>query len=148
MYALFTNVHEGAGGGDVWFTDRTLFDGPVHTNQYFRFYHQPWFGGKVTSAGCSNPGATSCNRNATRMGADFYDEGFVHDPGPTPSYTNRYGTHAPAAGGRRGLEQRLRAGCPQQSNDQRSAAQAERVVRQRQSVVSPDVGGRCRAAIR
>ncbi len=123
-YALFTNVHElPHNGGDVWFTDNTLFDGPVHTNQYFRFYHKPWFGGEVSSAGCSNPGATSCNGNPTRIGADFYDEGFVHDPGPTPSYTNRYGTHAPelAAGvdWSSGYVQ-----LPQQSNDQRSAAQA------------------------
>lgn len=122
-YALFTNVHElPNNGGDVWFTDNTLFDGPVHTNQYFRFYHKPWFGGEVTSAGCSNPGPTNCNGNPTRIGAEFYDEGFVNDPGPTPSYSNGYGTHAP----------QLTAGVdwssayvqlPQQSNDQKSAAQ-------------------------
>lgn len=122
-YALFTNVHElPNNGGNVWFTDNTLFDGPVHTNQYFRFYHKPWFGGEVTSAGCSNPAATSCNGNPTRIGADFYGQGFVNDPGPSPSFTNRYGTQAPE----------LTAGVdwssayvqlPQQSNDQANAAQ-------------------------
>jgi len=122
-YALFTNVHElPNNGGNVWFTDNTLFDGPVHTNQYFRFFHKPWFGGEVTSAGCANPGPTNCNGNPTRIGAEFYDEGFVNDPGPTPSYSNGYGTHAP----------QLTAGVdwssayvqlPQQSNDQSSAAQ-------------------------
>ncbi|MGQ9754200.1 MAG: DUF4900 domain-containing protein, partial [Thermaceae bacterium] len=51
-YALFTNVHALSSGAEVWFTDRTLFDGPVHTNGHFRFYRTPWFGGEVTSAGC------------------------------------------------------------------------------------------------
>ncbi len=53
QYALFTNVHRSSEGGSaVWFTDNTLFDGPVHTNEYFRFYANPWFGHKVTTAGC------------------------------------------------------------------------------------------------
>lgn len=122
-YALFTNVHELPNyGGNVWFTDNTLFDGPVHTNQYFRFYHRPWFGGEVTSAGCANPGASGCNGNPTKVGGDFYGQGFVNDPGTSPSFTNRYGTQAPE----------LTAGVdwssayvqlPQQSNDQQSAAQ-------------------------
>ncbi|MEJ2291112.1 MAG: DUF4900 domain-containing protein [Deinococcales bacterium] len=95
-YALFTNVHElPQNGGNVWFTDHTLFDGPVHTNQYFRFYRQPWFGGEVTSAGCDTPGPTSCNGSSSKNGAEFYGEGFVSDPGPTPSFTNGYGTQAP-----------------------------------------------------
>jgi len=98
-YALFTNVHALPSGGGVWFTDRTLFDGPVHTNNFFRFYRQPWFGGEVTSAGCTNPGDTSCN-GSTTPGANFYGVGFVSDtamsPSPdAPSYTNRFGTHAP-----------------------------------------------------
>ena len=98
-YALFTNVHATSDGTNVWFTDRTLFDGPVHTNNYFRFYRQPWFGGEVTSAGCTNPGDTDCD-GSIRPGARFYGEGFVRDtamtPSPdAPSYTNEYGTHAP-----------------------------------------------------
>lgn len=56
-YALFTNNHELPDGTEVWFNSRTLFDGPVHTNQHFRFSAQPWFGGQVSSAGCSNPDA-------------------------------------------------------------------------------------------
>src|SRR5690606_9309130 len=44
QYALFTNVHRtSTGGSSVWFTDKTLFDGPVHTNEYFRFFANPWF---------------------------------------------------------------------------------------------------------
>ncbi|KGQ22988.1 DUF4900 domain-containing protein [Thermus filiformis] len=98
-YALFTNVHTLPNGTDVWFTDRTLFDGPVHTNSHFRFYRRPWFGGEVTSAGCTNPGDQSC-RGQTNPGAYFYGVGFVTAgatrPSPSaPSYTNQFGTHAP-----------------------------------------------------
>ena len=122
-YALFTNVHQlPNNGGDVWFTDNTLFDGPVHTNQYFRFYHKPWFGGQVTSAGCTDPGPTACN-GSIDPGGEFYGEGFKRDPGPTPSYTNAYGTHAPdfSAGvdWSSGYVQ-----LPQNSSDQEAAAQA------------------------
>ena len=124
-YALFTNVHEGAGGGDVWFTDRTLFDGPVHTNQYFRFYHQPWFGGKVTSAGCRTPGATGCTSNDfTRQGADFYGKGFVKVRNMNSTTSPHYGADAPE----------LTAGVdwksgfvplPTNAQDQKAAAQAD-----------------------
>lgn len=60
-YALFTNHHfqspaaEGS-GQRINFTKRTLFSGPVHTNQRFLFEGdaggQPIFWGEVTSAGC------------------------------------------------------------------------------------------------
>lgn len=101
-YALFTNVHQlGAGNGnEVWFTENTLFDGPVHTNQFFRFYRNAWFGGKVTSAGCRTPSATRCDSSFNRRGAEFFDEGFIDadDMNPddvNPSYSNGFGTHAP-----------------------------------------------------
>jgi len=98
-YALFTNVHATPDGANVWFTDSTLFDGPVHTNNFFRFYRQPWFGGEVTSSGCQNPGDERCE-GRFRPGARFYGEGFIDDIAMSPSheapsYTNRYGTHAP-----------------------------------------------------
>lgn len=101
QYALFTNVHRSGpwNASDIWFTENTLFDGPVHTNQYFRFYRNPWFGGAVTSAGCANPGLASCSSGAGADGAEFYGEGFEsvsQMPSPTsPSYSNAYGTHAP-----------------------------------------------------
>jgi len=123
-YALFTNVHElPNNGGDVWFTDGTLFDGPIHTNQYFRFYHKPWFGGEVTSAGCAEPGPSGCNGSARKFGADFFSRGFVTDPGPTPSF----GSDAP----------QLSAGVdwssafvelPQESTDQEDAARKHGLV--------------------
>src|SRR5690606_34010909 len=70
-YALFTNTHRtggGSGGSDIWFTEDTLFDGPVHTNNFFRFYRNSWFGGKVTSAGCRVPGDNSCDSSFNRRG--------------------------------------------------------------------------------
>lgn len=102
-YALFTNVHRiGTGQNDeIWFTGDTLFDGPVHTNNFFRFYRNAWFGSTVTSAGCRTPGNSSCNSAFDRQGAEFFDEGFIRreDMRPNeaaPSYTNEYGTHAPS----------------------------------------------------
>lgn len=101
-WALFTHIHTLPNGTDVWFTDRTLFDGPVHTNSHFRFYRRPWFGGEVTSAGCTNPGDSACSGQA-RPGAYFFgvNEGNLvganqmQPSANAPSYTNAYGTHAP-----------------------------------------------------
>lgn len=99
-YGLFTNVHRGSAnpnGDKIWFTQNTLFDGPVHTNQTFNFYRNPWFGGEVTSAGCTTPLATSCENNGYRKGADFFASGFqaADNLSNNPSFRNQYGTHAP-----------------------------------------------------
>lgn len=125
QYALFTNVHTTETGQEIWFTRDTLFDGPVHTNQHFRFYRNPWFGGRVTSAGCSSPGATTCP-GSTNAGAHFYGEGFrtVGQMAPTataPSYANGYGTHAPDLAGGVGWNADFVA-LPENSQDQRQAA--------------------------
>lgn len=103
QYALFTNVHRtsgGSGGSSVWFTDKTLFDGPVHTNEYFRFYSNPWFGHKVTSAGCPtnrrstrvNPSTGNVEEYCTNhtYGAYFHDQSSTlrTNLGPNPSYGN------------------------------------------------------------
>ncbi len=128
-YALFTNVHSAPNGGEIWFTDNTLFDGPVHTNQFFRFYRQSWFGGEVTSAGCRTPLATSCRQNDfSRQGAEFYGEGFVRyqnmQPPTSPSYTNRYGTQAPELAG--GVDWAANfVELPTNQQDQKAAAQNE-----------------------
>lgn len=124
-YALFTNVHEGTGGGDVWFTDRTLFDGPVHTNQYFRFYHRPWFGGKVTSAGCRDPGPDACrNNDFRRQGAEFYDKGFVKVANMNSITSPHYGADAPELTA--GVDwQSSFVPLPGNSQDQKAAAQAD-----------------------
>ncbi len=66
-YALFTNHHFQSAGAEadgqrINFTGRTLFSGPVHTNQHFLFEGnpdpagQPVFWGPVTSAGCPTGG--------------------------------------------------------------------------------------------
>jgi hypothetical protein len=54
-YALFTNVHTTPGGGDIWFTSRGNFDGPVHTNGQFRFAFFPKFGTPDSQTPC-DPG--------------------------------------------------------------------------------------------
>ncbi|AZI42339.1 DUF4900 domain-containing protein [Deinococcus psychrotolerans] len=53
-YALFTNHHYSnlSDSSTLWFTKDTQFSGPVHTNQNFNFSSTPYFGGKITSAGC------------------------------------------------------------------------------------------------
>jgi hypothetical protein len=101
-YALFSGSHQTGGSfGDsfVWFNDQTLFDGPVHTNHFLRFYRNPWFGGAVTSAGCSNPGATRCDGVFDRYGAEFHGVGFRRDtqmsPPTSPRFTSSSGSHAP-----------------------------------------------------
>mgnify|MGYP000223268390 CR=1 FL=1 len=59
-YALFSGNQQTRGGAQIWFTSDTLFDGPVHSNEHFNFYRQPWFGGEVTSAGCFEAGVDGC----------------------------------------------------------------------------------------
>ncbi|MDM7325108.1 MAG: DUF4900 domain-containing protein [Thermus sp.] len=129
-WALFTNQHTLPNGSDVWFTDRTLFDGPVHTNGHFRFYRRPWFGGEVTSAGCLSPQDTGCGGQA-RPGAYFYGvnggnlvpAGQMQPSAMAPSYTNSYGTHAPEFTA--GVDwQAAFIPLPLNNQEQRSAAQA------------------------
>ena len=83
-YALFTNHHFGSASDEssssnIWFTSNTKFSGPVHTNQTFNFLNAPYFGGLITSAGCSRAGiragtgttADSCT-GSINPGARFY----------------------------------------------------------------------------
>ena len=125
-YALFTNIHETGNGGDIWFTDNTLFDGPVHTNQFFRFYKDAWFGGGVTSAGCNNPSLTGCSGSFNRQGGEFMNVGFksvsnLNDP-LHPSYTDYLSqTHAPLLTGGVDWEANF-VPLPQNNVDQEEAA--------------------------
>lgn len=114
QYALFTNVHRtggGSGGSAVWFTENTLFDGPVHTNEYFRFYANPWFGHQVTSAGCptnrrgtrTNPSTGNLEEYCT---APDYGAYFHNNPntlrrnlGPNPSFGSNPVNRPELAGG-------------------------------------------------
>ena len=86
QYALFTDEHSFGGAGRIWFTDRTLFDGPVHTNDNFNFYDSAWFGGPVTSAGDTVYGA-----GAWGYRDGFFDADDLTDQGQSPNldYTTR-----------------------------------------------------------
>ncbi len=48
-YLVYTNHHTAPGGGTIWFTSRTRFDGRVHTNGQLAFAYEPTFGDLVTS---------------------------------------------------------------------------------------------------
>jgi hypothetical protein len=49
-FALFTNHHSADGSTTVWFTEKTSFYGPVHTNEQFSFANNPsgYFSDEVT----------------------------------------------------------------------------------------------------
>lgn len=93
-YALFTNEHvsESTSSDRIWFTNDTLFDGPVHTNGNFNFFGRPWFGGDVTSAGASQghgQGAFGYNNSSGQL----FSANTLDPQGNTPnlsvgSYTN------------------------------------------------------------
>ncbi|WP_309571617.1 DUF4900 domain-containing protein, partial [Deinococcus sp.] len=100
-YALFTNHHfqsaEAESGGErINFTPRTLFSGPVHTNQHFLFDGnsggQPVFWGPVTSSGCPDlfapDGAPECRTDVTPQPGAYFDssaEAFVGVGAMAPS---------------------------------------------------------------
>lgn len=93
-YALFTDRHvSDVGGGRIWFTADTLFDGPVHTNGNFNFYNRPWFGGQVTSAGVTQghgQGAFGYNSgDGSFFSATTLDPGGNSPDLSTGGYTNR-----------------------------------------------------------
>ena len=130
VYGLFTNIHRtaaGSSGSNVWFTNNTIFDGPVHTNQRFRFYKNPWFGGDVTSASCINPDTSGqyCLNNSFSKGAYYYGSGFRTASSIANNLLslNRFGAHGPT------LEADFDLGSdfiklPPNSDKQRNAAQA------------------------
>lgn len=100
-YALFTNQHRTSGNTSVWFNSNTLFDGPVHTNERFRYSFNPWFGGYVTSAGCTNAGASSCSGSispgayfGSGSNTTFLSPSQMANPN-APSWTSGGNTHAP-----------------------------------------------------
>ncbi|PZA07835.1 MULTISPECIES: DUF4900 domain-containing protein [unclassified Meiothermus] len=62
QFAQFTDFNAtgiGTGSERVWFYDSHLYGGPVHTNDILAFGGgSPWFGGRVSSAGCVRSSAT------------------------------------------------------------------------------------------
>ncbi|WP_051195673.1 DUF4900 domain-containing protein [Meiothermus rufus] len=128
-YALFTNRHRTRSNTGVWFTASTLFDGPVHTNERFRFSFNPWFGGYVTSAGCSNAGASSCSGEIS-PGAHFGSGNSTTFLSPSqmanpnaPSWTSGGITHAPVFDGNPKVNwQEAFIPMPENAQNQRGAA--------------------------
>ncbi|MDR6218970.1 DUF4900 domain-containing protein [Deinococcus soli (ex Cha et al. 2016)] len=55
-FALLTDQHQQSSFANIYFTSRTLFNGPVHTNGNFAFNGEPWFGGAVSSSGVEDRG--------------------------------------------------------------------------------------------
>lgn len=53
QFALFTHVHTTPAGGAIWFTSRTSFDGPVHTNGEYRFAFFPKYGTPDSGSPCN-----------------------------------------------------------------------------------------------
>lgn len=84
---FFSNAEDETSGNRIYFTNRTRFSGPVHTNQQYTFAENPWFAGQVTSSGCPKDGisadGSSCTV-ATNPGA-FYgsSSNFVSSPSST-----------------------------------------------------------------
>jgi hypothetical protein len=99
-FALFTDLHLMPDGTTVWFTDRTRFYGPVHTNGEFAFAYTPQFFDIVTSSATTalfyNGG------NTKRLAADsnppkdvpYFAQGFIRGAGkidlPPTTYTQLY----------------------------------------------------------
>lgn len=97
-YAYFTN-RDSSTNSQIWFTGDTMIDGPVHTNGNFAFYQDPWFGGRVTSAGCTpqNLNNGHCD-GATNPGGFFYDrQSDIRSPGSMGPDDQRpvFGENAP-----------------------------------------------------
>lgn len=100
-YALFTNQQRNAAGSLVWFTNRTNFSGPVHTNGQLNFALNP--GGTFTSVvtsvsqtakyyNNSSPIDLNADRNSDRdvptFGAGF-ERGVPNIPMPSTTVADR-----------------------------------------------------------
>jgi Domain of unknown function (DUF4900) len=72
-FALLTNYHQNIAQSPIWFTNRTLFDGPVHTNQHFRFAGPAWFGDTITSSGCTVITATASDPCTTKNPGAYFN---------------------------------------------------------------------------
>ncbi|WP_339096349.1 DUF4900 domain-containing protein [Deinococcus sp. VB343] len=82
-YALLTDVHQGGTSASIFFTERTLFNGPVHTNGNFAFRGNSWFGGAVTSSGTTDrgtPGAHFIGTVQTRLRSAFLTPSQLNPP--------------------------------------------------------------------
>ena len=74
-WALFTHVHTTPQGGAIWFTSRTSFDGPVHTNGEFRFAYFPKFGTPDAQSPCDPARIVATELTSTSRYAWFNNGG-------------------------------------------------------------------------
>lgn len=100
-YALFTNRQQNSAGTNVWFTNRTNFSGPVHTNGEFNFALNPGaaFTGQVTSVSATgdfynggSPVHLDANQNGTVDVPTFaggFDRGVANIPMPLTTTADR-----------------------------------------------------------
>lgn len=85
-YALFTNKHRNAAGATVYFTNRTNFDGPVHTNGRFYFANNP---GSTFTDVVSQYGDE--DGNGVRE-SDYFKLGFYNNGSPLKLDADKNGT--------------------------------------------------------
>jgi hypothetical protein len=74
-YSLFTHVHTTPAGGDIWFTNQTSFDGPVHTNGEFRFAFFPKFGTPDSQTPCNESRVAATSLTSVSRYANFNNNG-------------------------------------------------------------------------
>jgi hypothetical protein len=74
-YSLFTHVHTTPSGGNIWFTSRTSFDGPVHTNGEFRFAFFPKFGTPDSQTPCNESHVAATSLTSVSRYANFNNNG-------------------------------------------------------------------------
>lgn len=113
-YALLTDQHQQGSSASIYFTSRTLFNGPVHTNGNFAFSGQPWFGGAVSSSGVEDTGRQGGFFAASNGSAAFRTPSQLNPPSYSttqPEFTNGVSWDAPEIP------------FPSNSNDQAAAAQ-------------------------
>lgn len=77
-YALFTNQQMDASGAPVWFTNRTNFTGPVHTNGQFNFALNP--GGSFTGLVDSVSTTANFYNNGSNISRDANTNGSLDVP--------------------------------------------------------------------
>lgn len=75
QWALFTHVHLTPDDRDIWFTSRTSFDGPVHTNGEFRFAFFPKFGTPDAQTPCDPARIAATRLTSTSQYAWFNNGG-------------------------------------------------------------------------
>ncbi|MFD2609579.1 DUF4900 domain-containing protein [Deinococcus taklimakanensis] len=98
-FALLTDAQQSGTSANIFFTSRTLFNGPVHTNGNFAFRDNPYFGGSVSSSGVTDRRTAGGYFSNTYRTCERYYGCYLATDSPfrTPSQLNppSYGTTTP-----------------------------------------------------